>query len=173
MPSASAKIVEHLVTAHKAEADAEKYASVTEDSPPIVRLATELIENAHATGASDIHIEPQENEVLVRYRVDGVLRVVNQFPRQLIRPLVSRLKIMADIDITETRHPQDGHISMAIGEAEFDIRIATLPTYLGERVVLRLLDQSSVLSGVADLGLEPEDEARLQRIIHNLTAWCS
>jgi type IV pilus assembly protein PilB len=79
--------------------------------------------------------------------------------------VISRLKILADIDITETRHPQDGHISMDFDDAEFDIRVASLPTYLGERIVLRLLDQSSVLAGINDLGLEPDDEKMLARVI--------
>jgi len=132
---------------------------------PVVKLVTTIIEGAANSGATDVHLDPQEPEMRVRYRIDGVLHDVMSIPSEIESAVISRLKIMADIDITETRHPQDGHISMTIGEAEFDIRVATLPTYLGERVVLRLLDQSSVLSGVADLGLERDDEVRLQRII--------
>ncbi len=132
---------------------------------PVVKLVTTIIEGAVNSGATDVHLDPQEPEMRVRYRIDGVLHDVMSIPSEIENAVISRLKIMADIDITETRHPQDGHISITIGEAEFDIRIATLPTYLGERVVLRLLDQSSVLSGVRDLGLERDDEVRLQRII--------
>ncbi len=132
---------------------------------PVIKLVTTIIEGAVNSGATDVHLDPQEPEMRVRYRIDGVLHDVMSIPSEIESAVVSRLKIMADIDITETRHPQDGHISLAIGEGEFDIRIATLPTYLGERVVLRLLDQSSVLSGVQDLGLEKDDEVRLQRII--------
>jgi type II secretory ATPase GspE/PulE/Tfp pilus assembly ATPase PilB-like protein len=101
----------------------------------------------------------------VRYRIDGVLHDVMSIPREIENAVVSRIKILADIDITETRHPQDGHIGLEVGDSEFDVRVATLPTYLGERVVLRLLDQSSVLAGIRDLGLEPEDEEKLYRII--------
>ncbi len=153
--SASAKIVEHLATAHAPEVVDERYASVTEDSPPIVRLATELIENAHAIQASDVHIEPQENEVIVRYRVDGVLRVVNRFPRQLIRPLVSRIKIMASLDIVERRLPQDGRIPFkrfSSKDLDLDLRVATAPMQHGEKVVMRLLDKNKAVLPLSDLG---------------------
>jgi type II secretory ATPase GspE/PulE/Tfp pilus assembly ATPase PilB-like protein len=86
-------------------------------------------------------------------------------PDKIESAVVSRVKILSDLDITETRRPQDGHISMEIGGREFDIRVATLPTFLGERVVLRMLDQSSVLSGIRDLGLEKEDEERFTALI--------
>ncbi len=155
LPSASAKLAEHLATAHAPELDSEKFVSVTEDSPPIVRLATELIETAHALGASDIHIEPAENEVVVRYRVDGVLRVVNRFPRTLIRPLVSRIKIMASLDIVERRLPQDGRIPFrrfSSKEMEVDLRVATAPMQYGEKVVMRLLDKRKAVLPLRDLG---------------------
>lgn len=132
---------------------------------PVVKLVSTIIEGAVNSGATDVHLDPQDPEMRVRYRIDGVLHDVMSIPRDIESAAVSRLKIMADMDITETRRPQDGHISMTIGEAEFDLRIATLPTFLGERIVMRLLDQSSVLSGIRDLGLEPDDEKRLQGII--------
>ncbi len=132
---------------------------------PVVKLVSTIIEGAVNSGATDVHLDPQDPEMRVRYRIDGVLHDVMSIPREIESAAVSRLKIMADMDITETRRPQDGHISMTIGEAEFDLRIATLPTFLGERIVMRLLDQSSVLSGIRDLGLEPDDEKRLQGII--------
>ncbi|MFP6615427.1 MAG: GspE/PulE family protein, partial [Candidatus Hydrogenedentota bacterium] len=86
-------------------------------------------------------------------------------PEDIESAVISRLKILADIDITETRHPQDGHISMDFDDKEFDIRVASLPTFLGERIVLRLLDQSSVLAGIGDLGLDADDEKTLARVI--------
>ncbi len=101
----------------------------------------------------------------IRYRIDGILHDVMSIPDNLHQAVVSRVKIISDLDITETRHPQDGHISMSLGERELDVRVATLPTYLGERVVMRLLDQSSVLSGIKDLGLSNPDEEKLRRII--------
>ena len=132
---------------------------------PVIKLVQTIIEGAANSGATDIHLDPQEPEMRVRYRIDGVLHDVMSIPPEIEPAVVSRLKIMADIDITETRHPQDGHISVDVGEMEFDIRVATMPTYLGERVVLRLLDQSSVLSGVKDLGLENEDQKSLIELI--------
>jgi len=131
----------------------------------VVKIVTTIIEGATNSRATDIHIDPQDPENRVRYRIDGILHDVMSVPQNLIAAVVSRIKIMADLDITNTRLPQDGHISMEVGGREFDVRVATLPTYLGERVVLRLLDQSSVLSGIKDLGLEDEDEVRVLRII--------
>lgn len=132
---------------------------------PVIRLVTMIIEGAINAGATDVHLDPQDPEMRVRYRIDGVLHDVMSIPSDVEAPVVSRIKIMADMDITETRHPQDGHISMELSGDEFDIRVATLPTYLGERVVLRLLDQSSVLAGIRDLGLEKEDEQKLTELI--------
>lgn len=133
---------------------------------PVIKLVSTIIEGAVNAGSTDIHLDPQEPEMRVRYRIDGILHDVMSIPPDIENAVVSRIKIMSDMDITETRHPQDGHISLAVGESEFDIRVATLPTYLGERIVLRLLDQSSVLSGIKDLGLEPDDEKTLRRIIN-------
>lgn len=132
---------------------------------PVIKLVSTIIEGAVNSGATDVHMDPQEPEMRVRYRIDGVLHDVMSIPSDIEAAVVSRLKIMADIDITENRHPQDGHISMEIGDREFDVRVATLPTFLGERVVLRLLDQSSVLSGIDDLGMEPDDEKKLRAAI--------
>ena len=131
---------------------------------PVINLVQTIIEGAANSGATDIHLDPQEPEMRVRYRIDGVLHDVMSLRPDIEPAVVSRVKIMADLDITETRHPQDGHISIELGDAEYDIRVATLPTFLGERVVLRLLDQSSVLSGIKDLGLEKEDETKLIRL---------
>jgi type IV pilus assembly protein PilB len=132
---------------------------------PVVKLVTTIIEGAVNSGATDIHLDPQHPEMRVRYRIDGILHDVMSIPAEVHNAVVSRVKIMSDMDITETRHPQDGHISTQVGEQEFDVRVATLPTFFGERVVLRLLDQSSVLSGIKDLGLEPEDERKLRALI--------
>jgi type IV pilus assembly protein PilB len=133
---------------------------------PVIKLVQTIIDGAANSGATDVHLDPQEPEMRVRYRIDGVLHDVMSIPPEIEAAVISRIKIMSEMDITETRHPQDGHISMDVGEDEFDIRVATLPTFLGERVVLRLLDQSSVLAGIRDLGLEAEDEKVLARLIH-------
>lgn len=132
---------------------------------PVMKLVTTIIEGAVNSHATDIHLDPQDPEMRVRYRIDGILHDVMSIPADAQNAVVSRIKIMSDMDITETRHPQDGHISLQLGSQEFDIRVATLPTFLGERVVLRLLDQSAVLSGIKDLGLEPDDEKKLRNVI--------
>lgn len=131
----------------------------------VVQLVSMIIEGAINATATDIHIDPQVPESRVRYRIDGVLHDVLSIPEQIHPAVISRIKIMADLDITETRHPQDGHISLVLGNREIDVRVATLPTFLGERVVLRLLDQSTVLAGIKDLGLSAEDEVKMARII--------
>lgn len=131
----------------------------------VIQMVTTIIEGAVNSGATDIHLDPQEPEMRVRYRIDGVLHDIMSIPEELENAVVSRIKIIAELDITDTRHPQDGHISLEVGEREFDVRVATLPTFLGERIVLRLLDQSSILSGIRDLGLESDDEESLTRII--------
>ncbi len=131
----------------------------------VIKMVNTILEGAVNAGATDIHMDPQEPEMRIRYRIDGVLHDVMSIPETMEAPVISRIKIMSDLDITETRHPQDGHISIQVGEREFDVRVATLPTFLGERVVLRLLDQSSVLAGIKDLGFEPEDEENFTRCI--------
>lgn len=135
------------------------------EGAPIVRMVATILEGAVNAGATDIHLDPQEPETRVRYRIDGVLHDVMSLPRTQHNAVVSRIKILADMDITETRHPQDGHFSDTLGGKTLDIRVATLPTFLGERAVLRLLDQSSVLSGIKDLGMEREDEEKILRLV--------
>ncbi|MDX9974805.1 MAG: type II/IV secretion system protein [FCB group bacterium] len=132
---------------------------------PVIKLVTTIIEGAAKAGATDIHLDPQDSHTRVRYRIDGVLHDVMQIPHEVENAVISRIKILSDLDITETRRPQDGHISLETKNRGLDIRVATLPTYLGERVVLRLLDQSSVLQGIGDLGLENEDRERMERLI--------
>jgi len=132
---------------------------------PVVKLVTTIIQGAVNSGATDVHLDPADPEMRVRYRIDGILHDVMSIPKDIESAVVSRLKILSDVDITETRHPQDGHISMEIDEMEYDVRVATLPTFLGERVVLRLLDQSSVLAGIAELGLEEDDQKKLEKAL--------
>jgi len=130
--------------------------AVTEQSAPVIRLVNQLIENAYAMGASDVHVEPGENDVAVRYRVDGILRVVHQFRQpQLIHPLVSRIKIMAGLDIVERRLPQDGRIvfkRFSSHGGDYDLRVATAPMNHGEKVVMRILDKRKAVLPLTDLG---------------------
>ncbi|MDZ4861150.1 MAG: ATPase, T2SS/T4P/T4SS family [Candidatus Hydrogenedentes bacterium] len=132
---------------------------------PVIKLVSTIIEGAINSGATDVHMDPQEPEMRVRYRIDGVLHDVMSIAPEIEAAVISRIKIMSDLDITETRRPQDGHIRIESKAGEYDVRVATLPTYLGERVVLRLLDQASVLAGIKDLGLESEDEKILTRMV--------
>lgn len=124
-----------------------------------------ILEGAVKAGATDIHLDPQEPEMRVRYRIDGILHDVMSIPPSMQNAVVSRIKILSDLDITETRHPQDGHMNLEVEGREMDIRVATLPTFLGERVVLRLLDQSTVLSGIGDLGISEKEQNRLIKLI--------
>lgn len=128
---------------------------VVEDAP-VVKLVNLLITQAVAERASDIHVEPGESGVRVRYRIDGVLHEAMQFQRNVHTGVVSRLKVMADLDIAERRIPQDGRVSATIAGRAVDLRIATLPTVYGEKVVLRILDKSAAIRKLSDLGFLPE-----------------
>ncbi len=125
--------------------------AVTEDAP-IVKFVNVLITQAVADGASDIHIEPGERELRVRYRIDGVLHEVMKSPRSIQNGVISRLKIMADVDIAERRIPQDGRIGLTVHGKQIDLRFSTLPTVYGEKVVMRILDKTSVMLSLDDLG---------------------
>jgi type IV pilus assembly protein PilB len=130
------------------------------DDAPIVKYVNLLITQAIADGASDIHIEPTENDLRVRYRIDGVLHDVMRSPRSIQSGVISRLKIMADIDIAERRIPQDGRLSVAAKGTTIDLRVATLPTVWGEKVVMRILDNSTARLDLADLGFLDANYAR-------------
>ncbi len=137
---------------------------IVEDAP-VVKLVNSLITQAVAARASDIHVEPREKELHVRYRVDGVLTEVTQFPKKMKAPIVSRLKIMADLDIAERRVPQDGRIQMRIDNKEIDFRVSTLPTIFGEKVVLRILDKSRGLLKLEELGMLPDILKKFRTVI--------
>ncbi|MBO8127352.1 MAG: type IV-A pilus assembly ATPase PilB [Firmicutes bacterium] len=130
------------------------------DEAPIVRLANIIISQGVREKASDIHIEPQEKDVRIRYRVDGFLREVMKTPKRTQMALVSRLKILSKLDIAERRVPQDGQIKMTVDGKEVDLRVSTMPTVYGEKVVLRILDKSSFLLDVDKLGFCPENKAK-------------
>lgn len=144
--------------------EAQDLASVqaaTEDAP-VVKLVNMLISKAAADRASDIHIEPTERDLRVRYRIDGVLHEVMRTPRSIMNAVVSRLKIMADIDIAERRRPQDGRISLKVGTRSIDLRVSSLPTIYGEKVVMRILDTSQALLQLQDLGFLPDTHSRYE-----------
>ena len=133
------------------DADLADLEAVTEDAP-IVKFVNVLITQAVADGASDIHIEPGERDLRVRYRIDGVLHEVMRSPRSIQNGVISRLKIMADVDIAERRIPQDGRIGLTVNGKQIDLRFSTLPTVYGEKVVMRILDKTSVMLSLDDLG---------------------
>ena len=132
------------------------------EDAPIIKLVNLLITQAVNDRASDIHIEPEEKGLRVRYRIDGVLHDVMTPPKSVQAGITSRLKIMADINIAERRIPQDGRIGLVVQGKQIDIRVATLPTVHGEKLVLRLLDKSSVLLQLQDLGFLPHNFRRFQ-----------
>ena len=137
----------------------------TSDDAPIVRLINGLIAEAVRTKASDIHVEPFEDRLSVRLRVDGVMREVLTPPRKVAPLLVSRIKVMARLDIAEKRVPQDGRVSLSLGGRSIDVRISTLPSRYGERVVMRLLDKEQARLDLEDLGMPAETEARFRRLL--------
>jgi type IV pilus assembly protein PilB len=142
-------------------ADLERAAASLEEGP-IVKMVNLLISQAIADRASDIHIEPMEREVRIRYRIDGVLAEVMRSPKNIQAGLISRLKVMADINIAERRVPQDGRIGLTVGGKSIDLRVATLPTVYGEKVVIRILDKSSVLLKLEELGFLDQSFKRFQ-----------
>lgn len=136
-----------------------------ETEAPIVKLVTFLITEAHRRRASDIHIEPMAEVVRVRYRIDGVLQEVAGPPKRLEASCLSRIKILAGLDIAERRLPQDGRIRLTIEGRELDLRVATLPSVHGETVVLRILDKAAGVLALADLGMRPEDRQAFARLV--------
>jgi general secretion pathway protein E len=137
------------------------------DEAPIIRWVNSLMFNAVKERASDIHIEPGEKEVSVRYRIDGVLYEARQAPRQFMPSIISRVKIMAGLNIAEKRLPQDGRIRRKIAGKDIDMRVATVPTVkAGERVTIRLLDRESVLHDLADIGFGDDHLRQIDDLIH-------
>ncbi len=137
-----------------------------EDEAPIIRLINALLTQAIKEGASDIHVEPFESRLVVRFRVDGVLREVLQ-PKRVLAPLiVSRIKVMAKLDIAEKRLPQDGRISLRIAGRSVDVRVSTLPSGQGERVVMRILDKQAERLDLDHLGLDESSQQLLNDLIH-------
>lgn len=141
--------------------DLEKIA----DDTPVIKLVNTMIMQAVRDGASDIHIEPDQDILRIRYRVDGILHEVMSTPKHLQAGVTSRIKIMGDLDISEKRVPQDGRIQMRIGEKDIDIRLSTLPTIFGEKIVMRLLDKSSIRLGLEELGFSSDTLKKFKGMI--------
>ena len=145
------------------ETDAAAAAQVAEQAP-IIRLANALVQQAIQDRASDVHVEPQQRGVRVRYRVDGVLHEAMTVPKNLQAPLISRYKIMADMNIAERRIPQDGRIEIRQGGKDFDLRVSAIPTPFGEKIVMRILDKTSVLLGLEKLGFSEEVQSQIEEL---------
>ncbi|MGE5174833.1 MAG: GspE/PulE family protein [Hyphomicrobiales bacterium] len=144
---------------------AAEVAARPEEDGPIIRFVNAIVQQAVREGASDLHLEPDENSFRIRLRVDGILREVSMQAKTLYAPVVSRLKIMASLDIAERRLPQDGRIRTSVLGRDFDLRVSTFPTVHGENVVLRLLERSAALIGLNELGLAPEPLLVVERMI--------
>ncbi|WP_175639841.1 GspE/PulE family protein [Metabacillus schmidteae] len=142
---------------------------ITSDDSPVVRLVNQILQNAVQQKASDIHIDPQETKLLIRYRVDGILKNERTFPKHMQSVLIARLKIMANLDITEHRVPQDGRIKMHIDFHPIDLRVSTLPTIYGEKIVMRILDLGSTLNDLNKLGFNRLNLQRFKELIESPT----
>ncbi|MCR5137651.1 MAG: Flp pilus assembly complex ATPase component TadA, partial [Oscillospiraceae bacterium] len=137
------------------------------NSAPTIRLVNSFIERAVTERASDIHIEPHETELLVRMRIDGIMRDIMTVPRDLQSSVISRVKIMAGLDITERRVPQDGRFNVRIRDKSIDLRVSTLPTVFGEKIVARLLDKSGGHVSMDGLGLTEEEVAPIKQLLNS------
>lgn len=146
------------------EEDESQLRQVAEEAP-IIRIAHTIIQQAIKDSASDIHVEPDRRGMRVRYRIDGVLHETMTLPKYIQAPLVSRLKIMSDMNIAERRIPQDGRIPIRWDNKDYDLRVSCLPTIHGEKIVMRVLDKTSVLLGLNKLGFSAEVQAQVEEIV--------
>jgi len=137
-----------------------------DDDAPIIRLVSKIIIDAYKMRASDIHLEPMEKRYRVRYRIDGALREVDGPPKYLQSNFTSRMKIMAHLDITEKRIPQDGRIQLSVGDKDIDLRVSSIPTIFGESIVMRILDKSSIQLDIPRLGFYADDLELVTKIIN-------
>jgi type IV pilus assembly protein PilB len=147
------------------EATQAGHAGSDDSDAPVVKLVNLIIQEAISLRASDIHIEPFEDRVRVRYRIDGVLVERDSPPRRLLAPMISRIKIMGNIDIAEKRRPQDGRIKLTVKNKHFDMRVSALPTHHGQSIVMRVLDRANIQVSVKELGFMEDDYKRFLNII--------
>jgi len=145
--------------------DTQTFDQDEDDDAPIIRLVSLLIIDAYRIKASDIHIEPMEKTLRVRYRIDGVLREVESPPKRLQAAIIVRLKIMSNMNIAEKRIPQDGRIKIPVMGKDLDLRVSLIPTTHGESIVMRLLDKDSLKLGLPDLGFFQDDQATFEKLI--------
>jgi len=148
------------------ESSSEQQLLRESSASPIVKIVNDILIRAIHKGASDIHIEPQETVVIVRFRVDGALREVMSLPAKVQKAIISRIKVLASMDISVARRPQDGRIKLHYRERPLDLRVSTLPTYWGEKVVMRVLDQSGSSLELDKLGFLRAEREQIERIMH-------
>ena len=141
-------------------------AGITDEDSPVVRLVNQIISNAVQQRASDIHFDPQELELKIRYRIDGVMMTERTVPKHMQNVLTARLKIMANLNITESRIPQDGRIKLTVDFKPIDIRISTLPSVYGEKIVMRILDLSNALDSFDKIGFSKTNAEKFKEMIH-------
>jgi type II secretion system protein E len=146
------------------DATTEKLRKLSEEAP-IIKLVNSVITKAVQSRASDIHFEPQERSFFIRFRVDGVLETAYMLPKKLQLAITSRIKIMSNLDISEKRHPQDGQVRLKILNRDIDLRVSTLPTRFGEKIVLRVLDKSTFLLGLWQIGLNSDKQNEFDELI--------
>mgnify|MGYP000243218154 CR=1 FL=1 len=151
----------------KAEEEVEDITAITDETSPVVKLVNVILLEGIRRRASDIHIEPYEKELRVRYRIDGILQEVLKRDVKLIRPIVARIKAMAKMKLEEKRRPQDGRIRLKMGKRRIDVRVATIPTVYGEKVAMRILDRSAIELKLDVLGFEEESLRIFRKAIRN------
>jgi type IV pilus assembly protein PilB len=154
-----------------AESEAEAAAEVVnlreaDDDAPVIKLVNQIVAQAVEQGASDVHITPDGKETRVRFRVDGVLADITAIPKRMGPGVVSRVKIMSELDISEKRVPQDGRVGLTVDGRHVDLRVVTLPSVHGESIVMRILDKDSVVMKLEKLGMGPEDQERFEHAFH-------
>jgi len=155
------------LTKDKLEAKKSKGLAEVAEEAPVIKLVNMFIMQAVKDRASDIHVEPEENKVRIRYRIDGILHEIKDLPKHLQSALASRIKVMAQMDIAETRNPQDGRIQLKMENKNIDMRVSSFPTVHGENIVLRILDKSSVILGLAELGFSEKELKDFEKVIRH------
>ena len=164
MKGKSSNLLEEII--HLAESGSISEEDLAKQSP-IIRLVDQLIIQGVKDGATDIHFEPEEKTLRVRYRIDGILQSGPSIPKSLQAPTIARIKIMSDLNISENRLPQDGKIRFYVGKKRVDLRVSTFPTVFGENVVLRILDKSRLILGLNKLGFTVENLNKFKKLLRN------
>jgi len=153
------------ITLNRQESETLETEAISDEDSPIVRLVNQIIANGVAQRASDIHFDPQETDFKIRYRVDGVLRTERSLPKHMQNMVTARVKILGNLNITENRIPQDGRIKANINFKPVDIRLSTLPTVYGEKIVMRILDLSNAASDITQIGFSEKNERLFRQMI--------